>query len=221
MNKQAKIFLVAGLATAGLAAGFFAVNAQSEGRPRMEHMRGAQYDGDRRSPGEGMGRGPGRDFGPGMARHPGMMGGPLGMFAAACNPHRDAMLAGAIAYGEKRLDITPAQTESWGRLTTALRAGSARAEQSCAAAKPEDGPVTSAERLARMENRMGDGLAIVQTIRPAYDTFYATLTDAQKKTLEDMLSQRMMARHDDRGEGRHRQGHHGYHGSDRHDNDRG
>lgn len=220
MNTQAKILLVAGLATAGLAAGFFAVNAQSESRPRMEHMRGAFHDGDRPGPGEGMGRGPGPGFGPGMARHAGMMGGPPGMAAALCHPHRDALLAGVIAYGEKRLDITPAQSEAWNRLTTALRAGGTRAEQSCAAARPEDRPANSTERLARMETRMGDGLAIVQTIRPAYEAFYATLSDAQKKTLEDMLSHRM-ARPDGRGDRHGHRGHRDRHGHDRQDKDRG
>ncbi len=208
MNKQTKVFLVAGLATAGLVAGFFAVNAQTAGHPRMEHMRGAQHDGDRRGPGEG------------MTRHAGMMGGPQGMFAAVCHPHRDAMLAGAIAYGEKRLELTPAQAESWNRLTAALRAGGERAGQSCAAAKPTDGPLSSAERLARMEQHMGNGLAIVQTIRPAYEAFHATLNDAQKKTLEDLLSHRM-ARHDGRGDGQRRHGRHDRQGHDRHDNERG
>ena len=203
MKKPVKAILVAGLATAGLLGGLAVVNAQSEAGPRPMHMRGDKDDAGR--PGPGHGPGP----------RAGMMGGPLGMIGMLCEPQRDAMLAGAIAYGEKRLEITPAQMAAWTKLTAALNAGSARVGQSCEAAKAAGTPETSSQHLALMETRMKDGLAIVQEVRPAYDALYASLTDVQKKTLEDMLARRM-ARHGGPGEHRDRHERH-----DRHDRNRG
>jgi len=205
MKTHIKTLVIAGIAAAGLAGGIVAVHAQSEAGRQMMHMRGERADDDRSSDDR---------HGPGHGPRAGMMGGPLGMFAMLCQPQRDAMIAGAIAYGEKRLEITPEQMTAWTKLTASLNAAGARVAQSCEAAKAEGRPETSAERLTFLETRMTEGLAIVQDVRPAYDGFYATLTDAQKKTLEDLLSHRM-ARHGGHGDHRDR------HGNDHHDRDRG
>jgi hypothetical protein len=198
MKTSVKSLVVAGIAAAGLAGGMVAVNAQAPDGPPAARS-------DRQDPD----RGPERWHGP----RAGMMGGPLGMFAMLCQPHGDARIAGVIAYGEKRLEITPDQMATWGKLSTALSAAGTRVAESCEKAKAEGRPENSTERLAFLETRMSEGLAIVQDVRPAYDAFYATLSEAQQKTLEDMLTHRMARRggdrDHDRGPGRH------------HDRDRG
>ena len=51
-------------------------------------------------------------------------------------------------------------------------------------------PDTAPERLARFETLATTGLDILQRISPAFERFYATLSDKQKKALDDLISHR-------------------------------
>ena len=65
-----------------------------------------------------------------------------------------------------------------------FRAASDKAAQMLSAACPVEVPQTVSARLALMEARMTLMLDAVKTIRPAFDTFYATLTAEQKARLD-------------------------------------
>ena len=53
-----------------------------------------------------------------------------------------------------------------------------------------DTPESAPERLQRFESLATTGLGILQRIRPAFDRFYATLSDKQKKAIDDVISRR-------------------------------
>jgi len=61
-----------------------------------------------------------------------------------------------------------------------LRAASAKAVNMLKAGCPRDLPSTPTGRLAAMENRLQVMLAAVQTVRPALERFYQSLSDEQK-----------------------------------------
>jgi hypothetical protein len=61
-----------------------------------------------------------------------------------------------------------------------LRAASAKAIDMLKAGCPKDLPSTSTGRLAAMESRLQVMLAAVQTVRPALERFYQSLSDEQK-----------------------------------------
>ena len=51
------------------------------------------------------------------------------------------------------------------------------------AACPQDIPASAPARLEAMEKRLDTMLQAIKTVRPAFDAFYATLTDEQKAKL--------------------------------------
>src|SRR5207244_5029159 len=61
-----------------------------------------------------------------------------------------------------------------------LRAANAKAVDMLKARCPRDLPSTPAGRLAAMESRLQVMLAAVQTVRPALERFYQSLSDEQK-----------------------------------------
>jgi hypothetical protein len=51
-------------------------------------------------------------------------------------------------------------------------------------------PRTAPERIARLELMLTVGLEVVGRVRPAFDSFYAVLTDEQKKAVDALISRR-------------------------------
>lgn len=129
-----------------------------------------------------------------------------GMAGRLCDPRRDAVVAAGIAYVDTAMDFTPEQTAAFDTLSTSLTEASIKVGEACEA-RAETNPETSVERLMHLEEGLGDALAIVQDVRPAYDAFYATLTATQREQLEKMMPRRGFGG----GKGWHRGG------RDRHD----
>jgi hypothetical protein len=129
-------------------------------------------------PGGGYAWGPGgmmgRGYGPG---HGGMMGG-----SAMCNPRAAGFAAWRIGAIEEIVRPTEAQRAT----LDALKQASATAADAMAAACPQDLPATSPARLAAMEKRLDAMLQAVKTVRPAFDAFYAGLSDEQKRRLDEV-----------------------------------
>ena len=123
-------------------------------------------------PGYGPGGGPrgGPGWGPGMMMGPGMMGGGFGGGAGLCDMERI----------ERLIKPTDAQRTA----LDALRAASTKAAETVSAACPKEFPAGASARMEAMEKRMESMLAAIKTVRPAFDAFYATLTDDQKKKLD-------------------------------------
>lgn len=129
----------------------------------------------------GPGSGWGRDMmmGPGMMG-PGMMGrgGGRGM-GWMCSPQG----AGLAEWRKQRIEQLLKPTEVQRKALDDLQAASTKAAETVTAACPREFPASAQARLELMEKRMEAMLTAIKTVRPAFDAFYATLTDEQKAQL--------------------------------------
>lgn len=80
---------------------------------------------------------------------------------------------------EERLKPIDAQKVAFADMKSATKTAAQRVKSSC----PIEAPRNAPERLAMLEKRLEAGLDAVRTIRPAMDSFYATLSDEQKATI--------------------------------------
>ena len=130
-----------------------------------------------------MGPGGGPGWGPGMMMGPGMMGwggrGGMGM-GMLCDPRG----AGLAEWRMQRIEQIVQPTEAQKAALGALRDASAKAAEQISAACPREFPASATARMELMEKRMETMLAALKTVRPAFDAFYATLSDEQKAKLD-------------------------------------
>ena len=133
-------------------------------------------------PGYGPGGGPrgGPGWGPGMMMGPGMMGGGFGGRAGMCDPRAAGMAEWRMERIERLIKPTDAQRTA----LVALRGASTKAAETVSAACPKEFPAGASARMELMEKRLDAMLAAIKTVRPAFDAFYATLTDDQKKRVD-------------------------------------
>lgn len=133
-------------------------------------------------PAAGQGPGPGYGWGPGMMMGPGMMGwgGRGGGMGMLCDPRG----AGLAEWRMDRIERLVQPTEAQKAALNDLRTASTKAAEQIAAACPREFPASATARLELMETRMETMLAAIKTVRPAFDAFYATLSDEQKARLD-------------------------------------
>ena len=126
---------------------------------------------------------PGPSWGPGMMMGPGMMGwgggGGMAGFGGMCNPRAAGLAEWRIA----RIERAVKPNESQRAALDALKTASTKAAEMISAACPQEIPASAPARLEAMEKRMETMLQAIKTVRPAFDAFYATLTDEQKAKL--------------------------------------
>jgi LTXXQ motif family protein len=122
---------------------------------------------------------PGFMMGPGMMRGPGMWGG---RFDGPCDPS----VAGIAEWRIDEIERVVRPTDTQRSALADLRAASTKAAEALASACPRDIPQTSAQRLAFMEKRMEAMLAAIKTVGPAFETFYAAMSDEQKARLDSV-----------------------------------
>jgi hypothetical protein len=99
---------------------------------------------------------------------------------------------GRLAFLKTELNITPAQEPQWNKFADAARsvAQSAKAmhEQMMQGGRMMQGGVQPAPvRLDRYERMLNMRLEAVRTIRAAFDPLYASLSDEQKKTADELF----------------------------------
>jgi hypothetical protein len=99
---------------------------------------------------------------------------------AYCNPQAAGF--GTWRVGQIEQIVKPDQNQR--KAFEEFRAASDKAAQMVSAACPVEVPQTVSARLALMEARMSLMLDAVKVIRPAFDTFYATLSVEQKARLD-------------------------------------
>lgn len=129
----------------------------------------------------GNGWGPGAMMGPGgLGWGPGAMMGPGWRGGTMCSPRAAGLASWRIGAIEEIVKPTDAQRAAF----DALKEASSKAADAMAAACPQDYPSSSSARLEVMEKRLDVMLQAVKTVRPAFDAFYATLTDEQKRRLD-------------------------------------
>jgi hypothetical protein len=130
--------------------------------------------------GPGYGPGGGYGWGPGMMMGPGMMGrGGRGGFAGMCDPRA----AGLAEWRMERIERLVKPSDTQRAALDGLRTASTKAAELISAACPQDFPASASARLEAMEKRMDSMLQAIKTVRPAFDAFYATLSDEQKARL--------------------------------------
>ncbi len=110
--------------------------------------------------------------------------------AMICSDRRDERIEHSLAFVEGFVNFTPEQTTTWGELTKEVRAGSALIGEKCEELENAGIPDSTPDRLQRFESLATTGLGILQRIRPAFERFYASLSDKQKKAVDDLISHR-------------------------------
>jgi hypothetical protein len=120
----------------------------------------------------GSGWGPGQMMGPGMMG-PGMMGGGL------CSPRAAGLAEWRVEAIERAVRPTDAQKGTF----DALKSASTKAAEMIATACPQEFSKSPPERLASMEKRLGTMLEAIKIVRPAFDNFYASLSEEQRQKL--------------------------------------
>ncbi len=103
--------------------------------------------------------------------------------AASPDPRRTEDM---IAYVEQQLGITAAQREAWERFTETVR-DSADAMQ-IARGAVDDGKPGALQRFARFEVVADAASAALRRIRPALESLYRTLDEAQRTAFDELLS---------------------------------
>ncbi|WP_246738131.1 Spy/CpxP family protein refolding chaperone [Bradyrhizobium sp. CCBAU 051011] len=116
--------------------------------------------------------------GPGMMMGPGMMG--RGKFGGMCSPAAAGFSGWRIDRLEQLIKPTDAQRAKFDELKTASNKASEALRLSC----PTEVPTTAVGRMEFMEKRMDAMLQSIKTMRPAFEAFYAALSDEQKSRLD-------------------------------------
>jgi LTXXQ motif family protein len=135
---------------------------------------------------QGLATGGGGSFGtmrPGFMMGPGMMRGP-GMWAGRFDGPCDPRAAGIAEWRIDEIERVVRPTDTQRAALADLRAASTKAATALTSACPRETPQTSAQRMAFMERRMEAMLEAVKAVRPAFEAFYATLSDEQKARLD-------------------------------------
>ena len=107
-----------------------------------------------------------------------------------CGEGRDERIKHGLAFVEGFVNFTPDQTTTWSDLTKAIRVGSATIGEKCEEMEKTGMPESAPDRLLHFEALASTGLTILQRIRPAFERFYATLSDKQKKAIDGLMSHR-------------------------------
>lgn len=133
------------------------------------------------------GAGSARDMiGPSMMMGPGFMAR-----AGACGP----AAAGFLGWRIDRIEQVIKPTEAQRAKFDDLKAASDKASETLRVACPTEIPTTAVGRMEFMERRMEAMLQSVKTMRPAFEAFYATLSDEQKARLDSPSERGRFWRH--------------------------
>ncbi len=126
----------------------------------------------------------------GGSRHGGWQGRSGHGIAMICSDRRDQRIGHAVDLIESFVDFTAEQTEAWSKLTQAVRDSSAAIGTACEGLVDAEAPRTAPERVERLELMLTVGLDVIGRVRPAFDEFYAVLSDKQKKAVDALISRR-------------------------------
>ena len=95
-----------------------------------------------------------------------------------------------IDHVEKALELKPEQAAAWAKLTARVRSGGTAFVETCEGLKTAKGSESAPEALARAESMMVAGLQTVREIRAPVEAFYRVLTEAQRKTFDQLVAGR-------------------------------
>jgi hypothetical protein len=181
MAKHTSLTLAAGL----LATTFAAASAQTTQNHEAHHPAGAEATTDATAPQAGMAA-PDQKGGGMMGN--GMMGGGMMGGQAGSTMAPFAHTEGRIAFLKAELAITDAQAPQWNAFADALRGASKSMRESMTSMMQAGMPSNAADRTDAMVKMMAARLDSLKTIASAEKALYAVLTEAQKKTADELLS---------------------------------
>jgi len=121
------------------------------------------------------------DRGRGYMMGPGMMGGQ--QFGRMCNPRSAGFAEWRLDRLESVVKPTDAQRAKFDEFKTASNKAAEMMRSACSTAIP----TTMIGRMEAMEKRLDAMSQAVKTVRPAFEAFYATLSDEQKANLDSGL----------------------------------
>ena len=113
-----------------------------------------------------------------------------GMAHKLCSDARTDHIEAAITFAETFMAFTPEQRAAWDKLTGAVRAGGERIGETCAETEALRAEKTMPAKLALAEAATKTAAAVLGDVRPAFNAWYGTLSDEQRKALDDLLSRR-------------------------------
>lgn len=126
-----------------------------------------------------------------MGRMMSMMHGRGGMMGGMPFEH----VEGRLAFLKTELKITDAQAPQWNKFAAAVRsvAQSMKAmhEQMMQSGQMQGGAQPAPVRLERYERMLNARLEAVRTVKAAFDPLYASLSDEQKRTADELLANQM------------------------------
>ena len=105
-----------------------------------------------------------------------------------CAGARGEKLEHAIDFVQSFVDFTPEQDTAWQDFTVSLKDGRERVRAACDELEQADDPLQAPDALARAESLLTTGLEVVRGVRPAFDRFYGTLDDDQKRALDQLVN---------------------------------
>jgi hypothetical protein len=94
---------------------------------------------------------------------------------------------GRIAFLKAELKITDAQTPQWNRFADVLREQAKSMNAMRDQMMKMEEPATLPEQLERREKMMTSHLASMKTLKDAVVPLYASLSDEQKKTADELM----------------------------------
>ncbi|WP_169728383.1 Spy/CpxP family protein refolding chaperone [Geminicoccus roseus] len=109
-----------------------------------------------------------------------------GMLGAFCGPAAGERLSERLTAFESFAKFEGEQQTSWVALRDTLTGAQPRVQAICAELRDLRSG-NSVEKLTTVEEVLGEAAAIAADVRPAYATFYETLDEAQRDTLDKMF----------------------------------
>ncbi len=121
-----------------------------------------------------------------------MHGGPgMGMGGGGGRMQPFEHIEGRVAFLKAELAITDAQMPQWNDYAAAMRAGAASMKDAMAKIAQAGMPAAGPERAEAMIQMMTARLETMKSRLSAGKALYAVLTDAQKKTADELMWGRM------------------------------
>jgi hypothetical protein len=183
MTISRKLLIVSALLAIAATGTFAKAQAQSPQAPMMgNNMMGNGGWGQGMMGGGMMGYG---GMGPGMMMGNGMMG--PGMMGPGMMMGYGPMMQGQLTYLKAELGITDAQKAAWDGYVGAVQARSAAMQGMHATMMQAWQSGTALDRMDAHLQAMQGMLDSMKAVRPATETLYKALTDAQKKKADLLL----------------------------------
>ena len=113
-----------------------------------------------------------------------------GMEHKLCSEARSDHIEAAITFAETFMAFTEEQRAAWDRLTGAVRAGGEKVAEACAETEALRKEKTLPAKLALAETAATTAAAVLADVRPAFDAWYATLSDEQRQALDGLMKRR-------------------------------